>query len=460
VKVKIENDYIYIEGASTNYASMLREKLSYKDKQVEYSINRMKKNIYQRNSGAIRALEKKLYGSVMMEKGDQIIVPSGFTHLIPDTADITDNRHDTGDTISLPWQKKPFDLRDYQNEANELMQESYRGLINFATGLGKTLTALHAIRRFKKKTLIICPSTGIADNFYEELCSAFGENKVGYFGNGKKKIRDITVGIAQSVNNHITKFKEHGLGLIIIDEVHHLPADTFFTITEELADVGRIFGLTATDFRSDGKDIMITAGCGPTLIKRDLLWGVKNKWLAKPYIIVRGIETTGREYKSDKIKNYKEHVLKDKQMTGRIIADCAKFIEAGKSVLCLVQEISHGKEISEQLGLPFATSGDKNSSEYVKQLNKGKIPGLVGTASKIGEGVDTKNVDVLVLANFTASKGPLWQNLGRGLRIHEDNDQVIVLDYAPLGSKMLTRHAKQRIRYYKEITNNIRTIDV
>jgi type I site-specific restriction endonuclease len=80
----------------------------------------------------------------------------------------------------------------------------------------------------------------------------------------------------------------------------------------------------------------------------------------------------------------------------------------------------------------------------------------VGTASKIGEGTDTKNVDVLVLANFVASKGPLWQNLGRGLRIHGDNNQVIVLDYIPAGSKMLKRHAMQRLKYYQEVTDNIR----
>ena len=67
-------------------------------------------------------------------------------------------------------------------------------------------------------------------------------------------------------------------------------------------------------------------------------------------------------------------------------------------------------------------------------------------------------MDVLVLANFVASKGPLWQNLGRGLRIYEGNDQLIVLDYIPNGSKMLTRHANQRITFYKEITKAVKVL--
>jgi superfamily II DNA or RNA helicase len=220
-----------------------------------------------------------------------------------------------------------------------------------------------------------------------------------------------------------------------------------------------MFGLTATDFRSDGKDIMITAGVGKVLIKRDLIWGIANKWLADPYFIVRGISTIGKEYKDDKLKNYKEHVVNCKAMNDRVIADIQKFLAAGMSVLCLVDQVDHGTAIAKAVGLPFATGEDKMSKEYVKQLNDGSIPGLIGTAAYIGEGTDTKNVHVLVLANFTASKGPLWQNLGRGLRLIPGKTEVIVLDYIPKGSSMLARHAKQRIAIYKEVTDRIKIID-
>jgi len=320
---------------------------------------------------------------------------------------------------------------------------------------GKTLTMVHAIRKFKKKTLVICPNISIADNFYNELVSAFGEDRIGYFGNGEKKIKDITVGIVTSVNNNVKLFKKADLGLIVYDEVHHLAATTFFNIALELGHVGRMFGLTATDFRSDGKDILITAGVGPTIIKKDIVWCIRNKWLADPYIIMREVETTGRDYAGDKLKNYKEHVLNSSEMNNRIIADCQKFLAAGKSLLCLVDQVAHGKIIADQLGLQFATGKNKKSGEYIKQLNDGTIPGLIATAKFAGEGTDTKRVDVLVLANFVASKGLLLQNLGRGLRVYNGNDKVIVLDYCPLGSSMLKRHAKQRLEYYKEITDNV-----
>jgi superfamily II DNA or RNA helicase len=203
---------------------------------------------------------------------------------------------------------------------------------------------------------------------------------------------------------------------------------------------------------------MITAGCGPVLIRRDIKWGVDNKWLAEPYFFVRQVPTTGRDYKDDKIRSYKEHVLNSQLMKDQIRADAKKMMDAGKSVLILVDEVAHGQELSKELGIPFATGIDSNSQEYVDQLNSGKVKGLVGTDGKIGEGSDTQNVDVLILANFVASKGPVIQAVGRGLRKQGTKTKCIVLDYIPMGSTMLSRHGFGRVEFYKEITDKVSLI--
>jgi len=336
---------------------------------------------------------------------------------------------------------------------------NYRGIINLATGLGKTKSAIVLIRQIKKKTLIICPSNSVANQFKDELTASFGPGRVGFIGDGKYRPADITVCIAASAFNSIEKIKKMDLGLIIFDEVHHIAANTFFSISQNLSSVGRVYGLTATSFRSDGKDVMITAGCGDVLVKRDAAWGVANKWLADPYFIVRKIKTTGIDFKDDKLKSYKTHVLNCKEMTSRIESDARKFMDAKKSVLILVDEVEHGEMLSKALSIPFAQGEDKQSNTYVDQLNKGLIPGLVGTDGKISEGTDTRNVDVLILANFSASKGAVLQAVGRGLRKTDTKNSVIILDYMPTGSSMLTRHANQRISYYKEITSNIKLVE-
>lgn len=333
-----------------------------------------------------------------------------------------------------------------------------RGLLNLATGLGKTLTAVHLVKRYKKNALIVCPSESVAKQFYEQLVNAFGQNKVGFYGGGKKKIKDITVGIAASICKNTEEFKKEDLGLIIVDEVHHLAANTFYSITSDLANVGKIIGLTATDYRSDGKDILINAGCGPVLLRRDVKWGVENGWLAEPYFIVREIDTGGRDIKDDKLKSYKEHVLNNQIMKDAIRSDAERMMASGKSVLILVDEVAHGEELSKQLSIPFATGEDKMSQSYVDALNNNKIKGLVGTDGKISEGTDTKNVDVLIMANFVASKGAVMQCIGRALRKQGDKTKALILDYKPLGSTMLSRHCNSRISYYKEITSKIKII--
>jgi superfamily II DNA or RNA helicase len=461
VKITIDNEKITIVDPSESLLGIASSSLSYKDKSKEYQIRRMTRNPWLRNSPELKKMQEEANGKIYSVDSNTLSFPSALLYLIADEiqgASIQDLRKDTGRTIALPWVKKPHDLREYQEEAVALLLTSPRGLLNLATGLGKTLTAVHLVKRYKKNALIVCPSESVAKQFYEQLVDAFGQNKIGFYGGGKKKIKDITVGIAASICKNTEDFKKENLGLIIVDEVHHLAANTFYSITSDLASVGKIIGLTATDYRSDGKDILINAGCGPVILRRDVKWGVDNGWLAEPYFIVREIETGGRDFKDDKLKSYKEHVLNNQIMKDAIRNDAERMMASGKSVLILVDEVAHGEELSKQLGIPFATGEDKMSQSYVDALNNNKIKGLVGTDGKIGEGSDTKNVDVLIMANFVASKGAVMQCIGRALRKQGDKTKALILDYKPLGSTMLSRHCNNRISYYKEITNKIKVV--
>jgi superfamily II DNA or RNA helicase len=460
MKVIVNNDVMVIENATPSVAGVITSELSYVDKSKQFQLKRMSRNLWQRNSPLYKKLEQEVTGTLYTEDNGTFKLSSCFFEFLkPELiCPITDNRKKTGTKIAYPWVKKPYDLRDYQDEAVQLMLANWRGVINLATGLGKTLIACHAVKQFKTKTLIVCPSESVAKQFYDELVSAFGKNKVGFYGDGKKKINDITVGIAASICKYVDVFKKENLGLIIIDETHHTPANTFFDIAVGLSGTSHIFGLTATDYRSDGKDIMITGGCGPVLIRRDTKWGVANGWLAEPYFIVREVPTTGKDHKSEKLLSYKEHVLNSQVMKDRIQSDAAALMKSGKSVLILVDEVAHGKELSDALGIPFATGEDSKSQSYVDDLNAGKVPGLVGTDGKIGEGSDTKNVDALILANFVASKGPVTQCVGRALRKQGTKTKALILDYVPKGSTMLTRHARQRIQFFLEITDKVKVI--
>jgi superfamily II DNA or RNA helicase len=459
MQVIIANDKMTISGATPGVLAQLQSELTYTDKAKQYQLRRLSRTRWGQMSPLYKQLQAEVSGHLYEMNGNDLICTSALYEHVKDFlvgAVLTDLRKETGKKIVVPWVKKPFPLRPYQEEAVDLFLNNWRGLGNLATGLGKTLIATHLIQRYKKRTLVICPTDSVAKQFYSQFVECFGKQKVGFYGGGKKNISDITIGIAASITRNIQEFANADLGLVIFDETHHTPASTFFDIAKGIAGVGRVFGLTATDYRSDGKDILITAGCGSVLIRRDIKWGVSNGYLAEPVFLVREVATGGRDFKDDKLKSYKEHVLNNDAMKKRIEDDARAMMAAGKSVLILVDEVAHGELLSKALGIPFATGLDKKSQEYVEQLNAGKVPGLVGTQGKIGEGSDTKNVDCLILASFPGSKGVTIQAIGRALRMQGLKVKVLILDYKPLGSTMLSRHADNRINWYSEFSNKIK----
>jgi superfamily II DNA or RNA helicase len=454
----ITNKFTIIKDPTSIILQSLTDLLSYEDKAIKYQLRRMERNPFQKDSGYYKKLQKEANGCLLKPIGSHIAFNSGLSYLIDKKMTIEDKRIDTGTKIAYPWKNKPYPLRSYQQEAVDACASNWRGIVNMATGMGKSLVALYLIKKLQRKTLIIVPSDSIAKQFYKELSETYGEDQIGFYGGGKKKIKNITVGIAASVIKATEEFKKSDLGCIIFDECHHTPASTFIDIAVALGDVGRIYGLSATDYRSDGKDIMINAACGDVLIKRDVVWGVANGFLAKPKFIVKNIATTGADFKHDKLKCYKEHVLNNTTTKTQILNDIQYYISQGKSVLCLVGEVAHGEELSKQLGLPFAQGNDKASQSYVEQLNAGTIAGLIGTGGKISEGTDTKNVDVLIMAQFIASKGPVIQAVGRSLRKQGLKTEALIIDYILQGSSMLSRHANSRIDWYREITNDVTII--
>lgn len=461
MKTIISNSAIRITDPSSIIESEMGDLLAYKDKSKEYQLKKMSKNPFSRGTKLYAELLASSSGTLLVKEGDTLIIPPGFSEdilsLIPDAEDV---RHDTGVIISLPWADSSFTsrpLRDYQQEAVEELSKKYRGIMNFATGLGKTLTAIHLIRNLKRKTLVICPNKSVAYQFKEELEKAFSSKRVGFIGDSIFKPADITVGIAASINNRIKEIQKLDLGVVVFDEAHHTPATTFFKIAQSLGHVGRMYGLTATSFRSDGKDIFIKAGCGDIVVQRDVAWGVSSGWLAKPYFLVREVVTIGTDH-DDKLKAYKTHVLKCKEILQRIEDDAKKMMAVGKATLILVDQVEHGEILSKALGIPFAKGTDDASEEYVKQLNAGKVKGLIGTEGKLGEGTDTRNVDCLILANFAGSKGLVLQAVGRGLRKQGDKTSCIILDYIPTGSTMLKRHAQNRIKWYREIAPDVKIL--
>ena len=145
--------------------------------------------------------------------------------------------------------------RDYQQEALSAWQDNDRqGSVGLPTGSGKTFLAVQAIADAGVSTLVVVPTIDLMNQWHATLTNAFGNQLpegVGVLGGGDHNVTDITVTTYDSAYRYINEYGDQ-FGLLVVDEVHHLPAPTYQQIPEMTIAPYRL-GLTATYERADGK---------------------------------------------------------------------------------------------------------------------------------------------------------------------------------------------------------------
>ena len=88
---------------------------------------------------------------------------------------------------------------------------------------------------------------------------------MGVVGGGERSVRAVTVMTYDSAAMPRRRLNE--FGLLIVDEVHHLPAPTYRAIAEKAAAPWRL-GLSATPERSDGAHYDLGTLIGPEVYRR------------------------------------------------------------------------------------------------------------------------------------------------------------------------------------------------
>jgi superfamily II DNA or RNA helicase len=154
--------------------------------------------------------------------------------------------------MDIQW-KLNYEPYPYQQEAVDAwIQAGMRGSILLPTGSGKTIVALHAIAQSKTSTLVVCPTLDLMHQWYDRIIDAFSID-VGLLGGGHHEILPFTVATYDSAYRHIDRYGNR-FGLLIFDEIHHLPASGYRQIPE-LSIAPYRLGLTATYRRSDSRHV-------------------------------------------------------------------------------------------------------------------------------------------------------------------------------------------------------------
>lgn len=150
-------------------------------------------------------------GYKLLPRG-MISIPSGRVDLIPESSEIIDRRILI--PVELPEPKIP--LRGGQIKVIEEANDSC--IINAKVGWGKSISALHLVKKLGQKTLIVCHNTMLRDQWIESIEALYPSIFIGKIGSGEFDIdAPIVVGNIQTLTKTIPKIAKE-FGTVILDE--------------------------------------------------------------------------------------------------------------------------------------------------------------------------------------------------------------------------------------------------
>ena len=351
-------------------------------------------------------------------------------------------------------------LRDHQKTVVDACAKKDFGVITAPPGSGKTVTGLFIIAERKQPALIIVHRKQLADQWIERIESFLGisRKEIGSIAAGKSKIgKLITIATIQSLNKLIQATEvaklERAFGTIIIDECHHVPAETYRNTISKLHSF-YLYGLTATPFRkyNDGKLIFIHLGESIAEIKQQ---DIENQPRAR--IIVKNTNLfIPFNAKTDKLETLSKILVHDSARNKLILDDVVNEVKAGRKSVIITERKDHIDTLNQYLKQTFETitlSGDDSETlrnTKWKMLKEGHFQVLITTGQYFGEGSDLAQITCVFLAYPFSFEGKLVQYIGR---VQRSNVPPIVYDYRDHRIGYLEKLFQKRNLYYRKFYN-------
>lgn len=363
--------------------------------------------------------------------------------------------------------KEPW---DYQSPAIDEIVNAYfagdgnRALVVMATGLGKTFVAAESVRRIRANNpckVLVCAHT---NDLVYQLEKAFWpflkpSEKTLIWNSYERPTAemldgaDMTFACVDSVSGWIEAGKElPDYGILLVDECHHVGSSMYDRVFDALS-AGKpggsfALGLTATPWRPDETDL--TQYFGEPRVTIDMVTGLNKGFLAN---VDYRMYTDNINW--DALQNVQGHSFSPKQINRTLFInqwdDSVVYTlrdawseQPNPRAIVFCGTIEHALIMRDKINtLGFCKaeaiySGNAgNEYEPLSQYKRNRIlsdfsDGTVNVVCVVdifNEGIDVPDVNILVFQRVTHSRRIFIQQLGRGLRISEGKDKVIVLDF-------------------------------
>ena len=379
---------------------------------------------------------------------------------------------------------KPKDDKwSFQEDAVNIFLEKKAGILEMATGTGKTRTAFKILGKLldqKKinKIIIQMAGTELIDQWVkelddwrhdrDELMQTYKQNQDAkgqemFLANFKNDDIDILFVSQKSLTNLLEKLSSENLTktIIIHDEIHNLPTDNMISKIKGLQkDISYRLGLSATVNNAyDGtRDDRLFEEVGSVIFRFDVEQAIKKGILVEfdvKFIEYKLTDTEKKDRRGWMV--WRDQQIKLKQISqqeiderfSRGVANIFKmaqnkiqllddYIKINKNILekCFIfaQQMDYGDMILNKLikYMPEIKThyDDHADKDNLVEFAKGNLKCIIN-CKKLNEGINMKSLSNIILVS-SEGKRQLTQRLGRVLRIDEENNpdkRAFVLDF-------------------------------
>ena len=356
-----------------------------------------------------------------------------------------DFRNDTS-APALPIELKHNEkssIREYQTQALSRVFGNHRarsGIIVLPCGSGKTLVGVTAACTMKRSTLVLCNSSVSVEQWYQQfrMWAQIAPDRISRFTSNMKEplhkeacVLVSTYGMIGHTGNRAADTRElmeqvsdREWGLIILDEVHVAPADTFLTCMTTRTRSRCKLGLTATLVREDDGIALLEQQIGPKLYEANWLDLQEKGYIANVSCAEVWCKMTPefyREYiRAEHAANIQRLLYAMNPTKFRACEYLMRYHEArGDKVIIFSDNVFALKEYATRLNRPAI---DGSVSQTQRMCILGDFKGGAGfntvLISKVGDtSIDLPEANVIIqVASHFGARRQEAQRLGRILR--------------------------------------------
>ena len=321
-------------------------------------------------------------------------------------------------------------LREYQQKCVDIINnlESGSYLAVLATGLGKTVIFSHIKR--KGRMLILSHREELVWQPQKYFDCSYGVEQAKHHSNGE----EVVSASIQTLVKRLDKFKPDDFDIIVTDEAHHAVAKTYRKIYDYFKPRLHI-GFTATPNRFD--KVKLGSIFENIIFERNLKWGIRQKYLSdiRCLQVDVGYDLNNVHKQGDDLNLSQLSKAIDTPFTNHAVAEAYKQYAIGQTLI-FTASVSQAEHIAEQIeGAVVVSANTDNRDEIINKFTNREIPCLIN-CMVFTEGTDMPLIETVIIARPTTNTALYTQMVGRGLRLHPEKKELLLLDCVGISDKL------------------------